>query len=348
MVQKGKVSAKKIADITGVSPSTVSMVINNKGEQFRIAAKTCERVLQAAQELGYQHVARTRHKKKDFSSKIICAFCPLEFDRGPTFQVYAGFHRYLKDHGVFYDILLFPYEVGKLYEKVEFMSSDFTIGAVMLALGQEDSEFIESSQFDIPIVLYNRIANGYCSVLSDDYDAGFKAMNHFIRRGHRKFALVSPNYSSRALSLRQVGYWDKLKSSSFKADEVQLLAPAFGDDSDAGGYAAMEEILRAPVTPTALFAPSDNMVSGIVRCIHEHNLKVPADIEIISYGNKNVNYIIEPGISSFAPPINDMSYHCMKILHNAIVSGTKPDNAKLSFEAACVFRESSPAAWTVV
>jgi DNA-binding LacI/PurR family transcriptional regulator len=343
MVQKGKVSAKKIAAMTGVSPSTVSMVINNKGEQFRIAAKTCERVLQAAQELGYEHVARTRRKKKDFSSKIILAFCPLEFDRGPTFQAYAGFHRYLKDHGVFYDILLFPYEVGKLFEKVEFMSSDFTIGAVMLALGQEDSEFIENGQFDIPIVLYNRIAKGYCSVLTDDYDTGYKAMDHFIRRGHRKFGLVSPNYPSRALSLRQVGYRDKFKSSNFKQDEAQLLMPAFGDDSDAGGYAAMEEILQAPTLPTALFAPSDNMISGIVRCIHEHGLKIPADIEIISYGNKNINYIVEPSISSFAPPINDMSYNCMKILHNAIISGTKPDNAKLSFEAECVFRESCPA-----
>jgi DNA-binding LacI/PurR family transcriptional regulator len=345
MVQKGKVSAKKIADMTGVSPSTVSMVINNKGEQFRIAAKTRERVLAAAQELGYQHVARTRRKKKDFSSKMICAFCPLDFDRGPTWQAYAGFHRYLKDQGVFYDIILFPYEVGKLFEKIEFMSSDFTIGAVMLALGPEDSEFLERSQFDIPIVLYNRIAKGYCSVLTDDYDAGFKAMNHFIRRGHHKFALVSPNYSSRALSLRQVGYSDKFKGCAFKPEEAQLIAPAFADDSDAGGYAAMEEVLRAPVRPTALFAPSDNMISGIVRCIHDHGLHVPADIEIISYGNKNINYIVEPGISSFAPPTHEMSYNCMKILHNAIVSGSKPDNARLSFEASCVFRESSPAAW---
>jgi DNA-binding LacI/PurR family transcriptional regulator len=343
MTQKAKVSAKKVAAAAGVSPSTVSIVINNKGEQFRISAKTRERVMKTASELGYQHVAKIRRKKRDFSQKIICAFCPEEFDRGPTIQVCHGIQKYLQEHKLGYELIVFPFAIGRLRERAAFISRDFIAGAVMLALGEEDSEFLESSVFDIPMVLYNRTANGYCSVLTDDYAVGCKAASHFVKRGHRKLAIAAPDYSSRALSLRMVGFLNKFKSYNFKPDEALALPTAFGDDSDAGGYAAMQEILGLPVLPTAIFVPSDNMISGVIRSIHDRGLSVPCDFEIISYGNKNINCIVEPNITSFAAPLDDMSYHCARILCHSITNRAATENTTLNFEAELIFRESCPA-----
>jgi DNA-binding LacI/PurR family transcriptional regulator len=343
MAEKEKVSAKRIADITGVSPSTVSIVINNKADQFRIAVATRERILQTARDLGYEHLTRSRHTKRDFNQKLICAFCPIDFHRGPTFRFFDGFYKYIKSFSPSYNVMLFPYEVGNLQDRAGFISRDFIAGAVMLALGERDSEYLESVRFDVPIVLYNRAADGYCSVLTDDYAAGSRAMSHFIKRGHSKFGVVSPDYSSRAISLRLVGYWDRLRSGSFKPGAPLAVPTVFADDSDAGGFKAMAQILREADRPTALFVPSDNMVSGVVRCIQENGLNVPGDCELISYGDKDINRIIVPRITSFAPPFDEMSFHCARLLHQAITSNTGSDNTKLSFEAECIFRESCPA-----
>jgi DNA-binding LacI/PurR family transcriptional regulator len=343
MKEKPEVNAKKIAEITGVSPSTVSIVLNNKGGEFRIAEKTREKILLAADELGYHPVARVRRKRKKLGQETIFIFCPIYFDRGPTARFYIGFLRYFKEKNLNYDTILFPYESGKLEEKARWFSSESMSGAVLMALVKEDIDFIENNQFDIPIILYNRSAKGYCSVLTDDYSVGYKTMSHFIKRGHKSFGVVSPNYSSRALSFRMLGFWDRFQSYGFKTGEAYAAPVAFGDDSDTGGYQATQTLLQSRPVPSAIFIPSDNMVGGIVRSIHEHELRIPQDIELISYGNKPVNLVVTPNVSSFAMPVDEMSFHCARLLHNFIANGITTDNVKLSFEAECIFRESSPA-----
>ena len=211
-----------------------------------------------------------------------------------------------------------------------------------MALTENDIEFIENNKFNIPLVLYNRTAKGYSSVLTDDYAVGYKAMGHFIKRGHKRFGIVSPNYSSRALSLRTVGYWDKFQNQNFKPGEAFTVPVVFGDDSDMGGNTAMQQLFQLGKIPTAIFIPSDNMVSGVIRCIHKNGFRIPEDFEIISYGDRIVNCVVNPNVSSFAPPNEEMSYNCAKILHRFIENGILVDNVKLSFEAECIYRESSP------
>ena len=104
----------------------------------------------------------------------------------------------------------------------------------------------------------------------------------------------------------------------------------------------MHKILDSGTVPTAVFASSDNMISGVVRCIHDKGLEIPKDVEIISYGDKIINRVVIPNISSFAPYTSEMSYNSAKILCDYIEKGVVTDNIKLSFEAECIFRESCP------
>ncbi len=343
MKHKNEVNAKKIAELTGVSLSTVSIVLNNRGDEFRISAKTSEKVLETANRLGYHPVKREKHKTKKSNKSLICIFLPNDLDASPIGQFLENVIKYLHDQKLQYEIILFPYESGKLKEKAAWISKEFILGAVLMALTEDDIKFIENSSFNVPVVLYNRTAKGYCSVLNDDYSLGSKAMNHFIKRGHTRFAIISPGYSSRALSLRGVGYMDRFRSQNFNPDVEAFIHPTiFNEANDMGGYEAMQHLIKSEKMPTAIFVLADNMVSGVVRCIKDYGLEVPRDIEIISYGNKAINYIIKPSITSFAPPLEQMSCNCIKILHSAIVSGTLVDSVKLSFEAECIFRESCP------
>lgn len=343
MSGKSVISAKKIAELTGVSPSTVSFVLNHRDGEFRIAEKTREQILKVASDLGYQHVARPRRKKTTMFQESVFIFCPTYFDKGPTAQFFNGFMRYQKEKALGYDTILFPYETGNLGEKAHWINHESMSGAVLLGLGEMDIEFVESNRFDVPVILYNRTAKGYSSVLTDDYSVGYKAMSHFIKREHKAFGVVSPSYSSRALSFRLMGFWDRFNGYGFKPGEAFAAPVANGEDSDVGGYQAMQALLESKPLPTAVFITSDNMVGGAMQSIHEHGIRIPEDMELISYGNKPVNCVVSPNVSSFATPVDEMGYHCGRLLHSFITSGITSDNVKLSFEAECVFRESSPA-----
>lgn len=344
MKSKNAVTAKEIAEAAGVSLSTVSMVLNKKGNEYRISEKTAEKILETAKTLGYQHhEIKKGHTKKNSNRSLIAILCPMNFVKGPIDEFYGYAEKYLREQKLQYDVVLFPYELGNLKKKAGWISSQYVSGAVMMALSEEDIEFIENSHFDIPLILYNRSARGYSSVLNDDYNIGNKAMSHFIKRGHSKFGLISPNYSSKALSLRTVGYLDRFNSQNFDSDDAFVLPMILGEDEDMGGYNAMQEMFESEKLPTAIFLPSDNMVSGVVRCITEKGFKIPENFEIISYGNRLIDRIIKPGITSFEPSYEEMSDSSIMLLHKAIQNGSiETENVKLIFEGRCVFRESSP------
>lgn len=341
-MQKNEVTARQIAKAAGVSPSAVSLVLNNKADDFRISPKTQEKIIQTANQMGYKHVARKK-RKVSAGKAIIYVFCPVTFSRGPIGEFYSAVQKYMKEQELRYEVVLFPFETGKLIEKQEWIHGRYAAGAIMVALTESDIEFIENNRFDIPMVLFNRSAEGYCSVLMDDYAVGSKAMSHFIARGHKTFGIISPDYPSKSLSLRTVGYYEKYKGMGSGDPEVHIVSVSCENDGETGGFEAMSKLLRAPKVPTAIFVTSDNMVSGVVRCINEYGYKIPDDFEIISYGNTSINLSVEPNVSSFHPPIDEMSYNCVRVLTRFINDKTLMTNLKLIFDAECIFRESSPA-----
>jgi len=342
MEKTPRVNIKDIAAAAGVSPSTASVVLNNKGNEFRISPETREKVLDTARQMGYRQTQRTRQKYSARSKSLWCMFSPTSFDRGPTAQFFAGVNNYLRSNHLPIETVIFPFERGRLCDKADWISRSFTSGAIMTALNDDDMDFIQNTDFDISIVLCNRTARNYYSVSTDEYATGQHAMAHFVKRGHRRFGLISPNYSSRSLSLRIVGFRDRFQSYGFDPDGACIAPIAYGDDSYEGGFAAMKAILDGTERPSAILVLNDIMVAGVLHCIQQNGYSVPGDFEIISNGNTAINTLLFPTITSFSVPTEQMSYDCAKILHNAIENGILSDNVNRIYDAELVFRQSCP------
>ncbi len=332
------ITAKEIAEEIGVSPSTVSMVLNNQGDKYRISPDTQKKIMRAAKDIGYKH--NKKRRRQAYSKKLIGVFCHNDFNRGLTADLFNGIKKYIREASLEYEVIVFPFDDGNLEEKEKWLTSGFMAGAVMIALEEKDLDFLESKSFDIPLILFNRAAKGFSSVMVDNYAVGYKAMSVFMERGHKIFGVVSSNYSSRSIRLRNFGFKDRLKKQGDNNSEMYCLPVAYDEETDQGGYNAMDSILKSGKIPTGIFVSIDDMVSGVVRRIHDLGLKIPDDVEIISYGNKEINLIVEPNISSFATPTEDMGYSSARILCDYIEKGTLSDSIKISFEAECIFRES--------
>ena len=139
-----------------------------------------------------------------------------------------------------------------------------------------------------------------------------------------------------------MGFQDRFYSQTHNSVNAVILPIQIAEDNTEGGFGAMQAYLRGGTVPDAVFVLHDNMVAGVMKAIQDHGLIVPDDVEIISIGESNINTLLQPTISSFSGPTEQMSYDCAMLLHTAIRDGVLSDNVNRSYNAELICRESSP------
>lgn len=342
----GRTKNVTLADVareSGVSASTVSVILNGRSDEFRIAQATRGIVIDAAERLGYEPPRKAPRITPGARSALWCIFAPTGFDTGPTSRLFQGVHDYARAHDVAVETVLFPYERGELAAKAPWISREFCHGAILVGLNDDDGDFVESTTFDIPVVVFNRNSKANSSVNIDNYAVGQRAVHHLLQRGHHHFGIVAPPHSSRPVSLRSVGFQDALKDS---LGDSGTLSQVKAELTHAGGVEAATQLLARDPQPTAIFVLNDTMLGGVMEVVDAHGLAVPDDIEIISFGDMPVNTIVRPTVTSFAVPMQEMSAYCAELLHHAQPGTPAAAGTVRIFDAELVIRASSPAAHT--
>jgi len=342
MARKAGVNLTHVALKSGVSTTTASMVLSDRWQEFRIAPATRDQVLAAADELGY--VAKRSKAKASQRSRLWTIFAPLDFDAGPTSEFFRGVYTYVEDEGLGVETVVFPFERDRLRDKASWMRPDFSSGAIMIGLSDEDLAFVESEDFGIPIVLVNRVAKNWPSVVTDDYEVGNRVMRHFDERGLTQVAMIMPDYTTRSQSLRAVGFQDTLRELRRAAggDTSAEIPQARAVNDYAGGRRAVEELIPHLTPSTGVFVLYDHMVGGVIHGLQEHGFTVPGDIEVVSYGNSAVNALMRPTVTSVAAPIAQMSRDCARALHQASTVASDMGSFSRLHDVEIIFRESSP------
>lgn len=338
MEEKTNVSIKQIAALAHVSPSTASLVLNERGDEVRIAPDTQARIKKIAWELNYH--PKVRQKRAAPKPKVIGVFWPSDLDKGPMTPFFTGARRWIKESVQGYELMMVVYDKGNLAEKAYLLEENCCFsGAIIMGLSANDATFLRDFQSGIPTVVFNRDVRGYHGVIIDDYEVGQFACTHFLRRGRKRLCVVSPNYASKSLSLRVVGYVNRAKEllgNGYSVKSIQV------DNSDEGGYAAAMELVAQVPRPDAAFVTNDRMINGFVKGLLHAGLKIARDIEVISFGNSMGNLWTVPSVTSFDYPVEEMARESMQIL-KAAIDGTLKAPVIRNFSVSCIFRDSSPA-----
>lgn len=335
----GRVRLQDVADRARVSSTTASLVLSGRAEEFRIAAATRDAVLEAAQRLGYVRRVTQRSGRRA-TPPLWILFAPTDFESGPTQQFFDGVQGYLVENKLQVDCIILPFKRGHLDEKRQWLSPAFARGAIMAGLTDEDVAFIDANEFELPIVLANRTARGCASVVVDDYGAGQQAMGHFLARGLSEFVVVTPQHTSRALSMRTIGFTDAFQQSG--GDAVSAVQRCRADVYDEPGFAAALDALTPPTGPVGYFVLNDQMVGGLSGWLRQHGRSVPGDAEVVSYGDSPINTVVRPAVTSLRVPSHEMSVECARTLQQAIRHHGSMIGATRSFATELVTRESSP------
>lgn len=275
-----KVTIKDIARIAKVSPSTVSMVINDRpgvGEDTRY------RVLRIVEALNFTPnlVARSLVKRH---SKSIAMFITNPLN--PIFpEIAGGMDEVLKKLGYSLNIIS-TYDDERLETKeIETVKARGIDGIITSAalLGSKNIPGLVDSGF--PVVSVLRRVYG-CDdldfVIVNDVKGGYLAAEHLIRLGHKRIAIIKgPTNTSTGVE-RFEGAVKAFQDygATLSKDLVQQ-----GDFFKESGYSATKALLKSNAPPTAIYACNDDMALGAFEAVWDMNLKIPRDVALIGFND---------------------------------------------------------------
>lgn len=319
---------KEIAALAGVSPSTVSIVLSGKAKERRISEGTCKKVLDAAKQLDYHPNLSARRLRSSTARNVfmIAVFWVYDFRANYMVRFFRGLQKAVLDSDRKFEISIHPYRIGLLHEVAAPRIMSMYDAAIICNVSDEDMEFLEKTDFNIPIVLYNRYSKKYPTVYVDDKKLGQLPAQVFASRGHRLAAIFSSTAVFSGMSIRVQSFIEE--AQKYGLNNVNYIV----ENSMMGGYEGARQLSYWSEMPDCLFCISDAIALGALRAFHEKKIKVPEDIEIISIGNDDIEreeYSF-PSLSVAHVPIENMAEACFNLISSMLIDKTdKPSSIEL-------------------
>lgn len=335
------VTLKDIARRVGVSVTTVSRAL---GGYEDVAEATREKVLHAAEELGYYPSATARQLQKrrtDTIGFVIPTFGPRFSD--PYFsELLAGIGNEAARHN--FDLLVStrspdsPEEEEAYRRLVDGRRVD---GVLVVRTRVDDPRLSFLKQRHFPFVAFGRShADENSPYLDVDGHHGlYQAVRHLIDLGHRRIAYISAPLNLTFALHRLQGYRDALQENGLRYDEGLVLV---GHLTEEDGYQAAHRLLALDRPPTAIAVANDLMALGAMRAAHERGLTVGRDVAITGFDDIPLAAHAHPPLTTVRQPIYEIGRRVCRMLIQ-VIKGEPLAERHILLEPTLVIRESSGA-----
>lgn len=201
----------------------------------------------------------------------------------------------------------------------------------------EDEFIFKSKELGIPSVLVSNYIQGFTSILIDNTEGSYEAVQFLISAGHKKIAFINGMSGYLNSVERFEGLKRAIYNSEIELDEKYIRE---SDWTFEGGYSAMKSFLNCPVKPTAVFAANDMMALGAMKAIYEAGLEVPKDISIIGFDNIDQCKYSSPLLTTVGADVNLIAKQTIKSLFELIDNFDTPA-VKIVIPANLIIRDST-------
>ncbi len=333
------VTIKDIAKFTGVSPSTVSIVLRGLSEKRNISQSTKDKVLEAAKTLGYTPNMQSKLLRSNLPNlPVITLFWDSTARQSILGRFLNGIQASIISNGYNYDLQVKPYSIGHLKESMTARTLMSSNGIIICNASSADIEFLEANDLSVPIVLYNRYSDKYPTVNMNDKEIGRIAADIFIRHEKKKPAIITSKPNFDGMTIRENEFKNVLFQNNI-SDVKRIVV----DDTPSGGYKGALEICRLKELPDCILCSSDNIALGAIKAFNDKGIKIPKQLELISIGNgnKDLEEYSTPSLSVVSLPMEAMADACLTRISRAITElSLIPDSRE--FAAEYISRESCP------
>ncbi|MHC5247514.1 LacI family DNA-binding transcriptional regulator [Enterococcus sp. LJL120] len=310
-----KLTIKEIAEMAGVSITTVSQILNNKGARF--SPETRKKVLDIVEKYQYKpdYFASNLIKRH---SKTIGMIVPDVTDFFFS-KVIEGVESYLNPLG--YMILLCNSKNSKAREEkyIEELVHR-SVDGILLATPNvlPEGKALDSGFFaKTPLVLIDRGINERKGgrLIVKEYEGAYRAISKLIEYGHRHIGMLKEEEGYYQLIERQTAYQHALKDHEIPFRKNYL---SNGSLSIEGGYQAAKNLLAENPELTAIFCGNDEMAIGCYQAIHEIGKKIPEDFSVIGFDGLEISNYLVPSLTTILQPSFDIGFYGAKFLVDKI------------------------------
>lgn len=301
---------RDVAAAAGVSPATVSRVINPDAAGYAVRSEARQRVLETIERLGYRpnDLARALlHRRTNVVGLVI----PDIFN-----PYYPALVRGVEDAASAAGCQVVLCNTDRNIDKANTYLDTLVksrVDGVIVAGGGTDTTFDPQlfTAYGTKVVLVGRHNLPYPSVQVDNVGAAHEATAHVLRLGHRRVAFIAGPLPSHTVQDRLAGYRNALAGHGVGFDE-QLVTE--GDFREAGGYGAVQTLLDSGSLPTGIVAANDRMAFGAMTALHDRGLRVPDDVSVAGFDDVPLASYLRPALTTVAIPSYDIGQTAMEML----------------------------------
>lgn len=332
------VTRDDVAQLAGVSPSTVSYVINNGPRP--VSEETRAKVLWAIEQLGYQPNVPAQNLRRQRSNAVGLVFRTIE--RHLTHPYFVDLLTSVGEECAKqgFDLLLSSCTDGALeqgiYERL--VGGRRVAGVIVTGVRYHDPRIAYLKAEGVPFVALGRPENSldFPHVDVDGAHGTYQATKHLIDHGWRRIAFIGLSGELLCADDRLAGYRRALeeKGLPFRPELV-----ASRHTTEAHGHEAMKGFLELDARPDAVVACSDELAFGAMNAAYEHGLSVGKDIGIIGFDDVPSAAYCTPPLTTIRQPIYEIGIRLCGMLIR-LIKGEKPEQQQIILAPTLVIRES--------
>lgn len=290
-----------VARIAGVSPATVSRVINGVPT---VKLSTKQKVEKALAQLSYRPspAARALARSKDASLGLVLA----TFSEPFFMSVADSIASVCSERNV--NLVT---SVGGNTAVTEEKALDTLLGqgckSIVLHSKYLSDQKLATFLERIPgLVLLNRLVNGYENrcVWLDNLSGARRMVERLVAQGHRSFALINRSENIDDSRDRLEGWLSALSAYEIGVENGCV---AVADCTPAGGYSAAIELLDNGSSFTALVCYDDSMALGALRALADRGVAVPFDVSVIGFNDSYMARASLPKLTTMHYPVEQMA-----------------------------------------
>lgn len=289
----------KIKDVSlkaGVSPTTVSRVLNNSK---LVNEKTKRKVLGIIKEMGYipNASAKNLRSKKTMTIGVIVTDILVSYNA----DIIKGIENMA--NSLQYKIIICDAQDQKEKE-IDYLNLLYNRaidGMILVTSTLSDEEIIQIAKqgFNIGVIGRNIHHELVSCVYNDNISAVKEVIDHLVDHGHREIVFLGGLKDAVDSSERLEGYLNALKDNNIPFNPRLVDHGNFSED---GGYEAIKRIIEAGHPFTAVFAANDEMALGVYKAFKELSIKIPEQVAVVGVDNIRVASYVNPRLSTVAQP----------------------------------------------
>ena len=307
-----KVSVRKISEITGFSPATVSNALNYKKG---VNAETSAKIFKVAQDLGYfeeNHIRKIKFVMFKRDGAVV--------EDSPFFiQLISGVEQECRACGMEMQMCNLDKRDPGYQEQAKWIMNDKASAVILLGTEMVDADIDLIRGMTCPFIVidYWKEDMSFDAMLINNADSARMATEYLIANGHKEIGYLRGDFRIKPFRSRFAGYQTALQKAGLPLNKERYLS---------------EKVKL----PTAFFADNDMIALGAMKAMAEFGIRIPEDISIVGFDDLTFSSISYPPLTTLRVPKQEMGRAVVRRLRDILKDN---DGIKIKMQMCTQFIE---------